>query len=91
MEPVTKNKSPGKFLRNNERERYHYLEFPEEIPIVHSVIDFKHYFSANTNYLRELKKTNYICTLSSLFREDVSHRFACFLARIGLPDFGEKN
>jgi hypothetical protein len=86
MEPVNKKKSPGQNLRNNERPRYHYLDFPLDVPIVPSVIDFKHYFSANVNYLKRVKKTNFVCSVSDLFREDISQRFASYLARIGLPE-----
>lgn len=82
---INKNKTPGQYLRNNEVPRYHYIEFPQNIDIVPSVIDFKHYFSVNINYLKSLKRENCICKLSSLYREDISQRFASYLARIGLP------
>ena len=86
MEPISQKKSPGKFLRANERPRYHFLSFPESIPIVDSVVDFKHYFSVNVNLLRSLRKTHFICRLAPLYREAVSQRFASFLSRIGLPE-----
>lgn len=86
MEGINKSKTPGNFLRNNDRPRYHYLDFPQTIQLVPSVIDFKHYFSTNANYLTKLKQSNYVCTLSALYREDVSQRFASFMSRIGLPD-----
>lgn len=86
MEGINKKKTAGNYLRNNEKPRYHYLEFPQHIQLVPSVIDFKHYFSTNANYLTQLKESNYICTLSALYREDISQRFASFLSRIGLPD-----
>jgi hypothetical protein len=85
MEPINKIKSPGENLRKNERPRYHYLEFPSEVPIVPSVIDFKHYFSVNVEYLRKIQKENFVCGVSPLYREDISLRFANFLSRIGLP------
>ncbi len=85
METINKNKTPGKYLRNNERPRYHYIEFPSEIPIVPSVIDFKHYFSVNINYLKKIKKTNFVCRVSELYRENISQRFSNYLSRIGLP------
>jgi hypothetical protein len=85
MASINKKKTPGDFLRNNERSRYHYLEFPANVPIVPSVVDFKHYFSCNLNYLRQLKETHFICALFPLFREQIAHRFASYLARIGLP------
>lgn len=85
MEPIPAKKSPGNYLRNNERPRYHYLEFPKSVPIVASVVDFKHYFSVNIKQLKKLRATHFVCRLSSLYREDVSQRFASYLARIGLP------
>ena len=72
-------------LRENKVPRFHYLEFPENVPVVPSVIDFKHYFSVNLKYLLRLKRTNFVCCASALFREDISQRFSSFLARIGLP------
>jgi hypothetical protein len=89
MEPIKKNRSPGTFLKENQNPRYHYLDFPPNIPLVPSIIDFKHYFSVNVQYLKKIKTTNYICSISNLFREDISQRFAGFLARIGLPEIKE--
>jgi hypothetical protein len=85
MERVPKAGNTGNFLRNNERPRYHYLDFEENVPIVPSVIDFKHYFSATVNYLMEIKPSAYVCSVAPLFREDIAQRFAGYLARIGLP------
>jgi len=88
MEKVPKTGNTGNFLRNNERPRYHYLEFDEDVPIVPSVIDFKHYFSATAQYLIELRPTAYVCSVAQLFREDIAQRFAAYLARVGLPEVG---
>jgi hypothetical protein len=88
METVPKAGNTGKFLRNNERPRYHYLEFDDNVPIVPSVIDFKHYFSATVTYLMDLKQSGYVCSVAPLFREDIAQRFAAYLARVGLPDLG---
>jgi len=85
MGRIKRKSTQGNNLVNNEISRYHYLEFAKEIPIVPSVVDFKHYFSANVLYLKKLKKKNSVCRLSELYREDVSQRFSSFLARIGLP------
>lgn len=85
MAPITKSATPGKTLMQNERPRYHYIDFPKEIPLVASVADFKHYFSVHVSYLENVRKKNFVCRLSDLFREDVSQRFASYLARIGLP------
>jgi hypothetical protein len=86
MATINEKRSPGEYLRNNERPRYHYLDLPAGIQIAPSVIDFKHYFSAHIKYLVELRKRNRVCTLSPLFREDVTQRFSNFLARVGLPE-----
>ena len=86
MEPINAKKSPGQYLRNNERPRYHFLSFPPSFPIVDSVVDFKHYFSVNVRYLRRLRQTHFVCRLERLYREDLSHRFSAYLARIGLPE-----
>jgi hypothetical protein len=84
-EPINKKKSPGEMLMKNERPRYHYIDFPQDIPLVASVADFKHYFSVHVSYLEKVRRTNFVCRLSDLFREDVSQRFAAYLGRIGLP------
>jgi hypothetical protein len=84
MQLINKSKTAGKNLRNNDNPRYHFLDFPLDIPIVPSVIDFKHYFSVNVNYLKK-KKKDLVCRVSPLYREDISQRFAAFLSRIGLP------
>jgi len=86
MQKINPKKTPGEYLKDNRLPRFHYLEFPGNVPIVPSVIDFKHYFSVNVNYLHRVKKTKFVCSVSSLFREAISQRFASYLARIGLPE-----
>ena len=88
MEKVPKVGNSGNFLRHNERPRYHYLEFEGSVPIVPSVVDFKHYFSATVDYLAGLKPTSFVCSVAPLFREDIAQRFAAYLARVGLPELG---
>ncbi|HUW18893.1 MAG TPA: hypothetical protein VMW16_06285 [Sedimentisphaerales bacterium] len=86
MGQINKGKTQGNYLITNQNPRYHYLEFPEELSLVPSVIDFKHYFSVDVESLRKLKEQNFVCAVSELFREDISQRFASFLSRIGLPE-----
>ena len=86
MAKIDKERTFGNTLRQNKNPRYHYLEFPNYVPIVPSVIDFKHYFTVNVEYLKKYKKDNFICQISPLFREDISQRFSSFLSRIGLPE-----
>lgn len=72
-------------IQSNQNPRYHYLEFPEEVPIPNSVIDFKHYFTVSLQILEE-RISERICGIDPLYRELVSQRFAGYLARIGLPN-----
>lgn len=85
MGSITKKRTQGSNLRNNETPRYHFVEFPSNVPISPSVIDFKHYFSIGVPELKKQKKQKFVCKLSDLYREDVSQRFASYLSRIGLP------
>jgi hypothetical protein len=81
-----KESTDRKNLEQNKNPRYHHMAFDPSTGIVDSVIDFKHYFSVNVQYLRRIKPRNFAGKLSTLYREDVSQRFASFLARIGLPN-----
>jgi hypothetical protein len=85
MQKIVSKKAP--YVHNNEIARYHYLEFdPTHVQLPPSVIDFKHYFSVNVSYLKERIGTNWVCKIAELHREAFCHRFAAFLARIGLPN-----
>jgi len=85
MELINRKRTPGEYLIKNEKCRYHYLEFPTDVTIVPSIIDFKHYFSVNMEQMIPMRKEHFVCRVSKLYREDISLRFANFLSRIGLP------
>lgn len=89
MRNIPRNRTEGEFLVSNQLPRYHYL-IPDELPIAPSVIDFKHYFSVNVEYLKT-KNSDLVCQVPPLFREDISQRFASYLARIGLPEIKKKS
>ena len=76
---------PKHVLKNNETPRYHYMEFTEDVPMPPVVVDFKHYFSVNLEYLKRLSVSKFVCQVPTLFREDISDRFAAYLSRIALP------
>jgi len=86
MEPINRKKTPGTTLMQNERPRYHYMEFPKDVPVVPMIADFKHYFSVSATYIQKIRSRNFVCRLSELYREDLSQRFAAYLARIALPE-----
>ena len=90
MQMIPRKHTQGEYLVSNQLPRYHYLDFPSELQIAPSVIDFKHYFSVNVEYLRR-KRSDLVCQVSPLFREDISQRFASYLARIGLPEVQKKS
>lgn len=77
---------PWRKLTSNNLYRYHYLSALPELGIPDLVLDFKHYFTVprDTLYLARANKS-YVGTISELFREDLSQRFAAYLSRIGLP------
>ena len=80
------NRTPRDYLLKNERPRYYYLEFDERTPIVPSIIDFKHYFSVDIEFLQKEKNAKFVCSVSDIYRVSISDRFAHYLARIGLPN-----
>jgi len=86
MEKINKTKTRGQNIRINQNPRYHYMEFSKDLGLLPSIIDFKHFFSVNAEYLKLHKRSNFICSVKPLYREDISFRFASYLARIGLPE-----
>lgn len=85
MAEVPRGGQTGSSLLRNDRPRYHYLEFPEGIPVTNSIVDFKHYFSVNVEYLKKAKYGDFVCNIAPVYREDLVQRFAAFMSRIGLP------
>ena len=74
-------------IENNNNPRYHFLNNCLELQIPKLAIDFKHYFTIPRDKLYESAKDHYIASVSHLFRESLSQRFAYYLSRIGLPEF----
>lgn len=61
MEPKgRRNKSLCDNIIKNENKRYHYLKFADDVELVESVIDFKHYFTVNVNYLNKTYEEKYV-------------------------------
>jgi hypothetical protein len=80
----TQNSKLKKPIMNNQNQRYHNLEFADDVVVPNSVIDFKHYFSISLSYLESNQKKR-ICGIEPLYRELISQRFSNYLCRIGLP------
>ena len=85
---ISRNKNKeGGFIEKNKLPRYHFLEFDGSIPLAPSIVDYKHYFTVSVAYLEMLKQGGaLICSIDSLHRDNISDRFAFYLARIGLND-----
>lgn len=75
-------------IKANQHARYHYLAACPDLQVPEAVVDFKHFFTLPTEliYSKYNRSLYYIARLTVPFREDLSHRFAFFLSRIGLPD-----
>lgn len=73
------------FIKNNQNPRYHFLRKDVDLQIPDLVIDFKHYYTVPRDILYDTIKDHYLGTISELFREFLSQRFAFYLSRIGLP------
>lgn len=79
------NRTDGKKIMNNEDPRFHFLHFEDGFKLPDMVVDFKHFYTINTDYLyQNIDKR--VCSLSELYREKLSQRYAYFLSRIGLPE-----
>ena len=79
------NRTDGKKIMNNEDPRFHFLHFEDAFELPDMVIDFKHFYTVSTEYLYR-NINNRVCSLSELYREKISQRFAYFISRIGLPE-----
>ncbi len=86
METFESGKLRDRIKANDVYKRYHYLSEDLDNGVVELVIDFKHFITAPRSLLYKKRKENYVTTINEIYREELSHRFANFLSRIGLPD-----
>lgn len=86
MEMEYQNRAKWNIVTNNDNPRYHYLEDNLDFQIPELVIDFKHYYSIPRDIIYSEFNKHYLASLNELFRESLSHRFAHYLSRIGLPE-----
>jgi hypothetical protein len=75
-------------VKKNHIYRYHFLESFTQLQVPELMVDFKHYFTISRDVLYEkyMNPEHCIASLRALFRENLSIRFAQYLARIGLPE-----
>lgn len=74
-------------IEQNNNPRYHYLVKWLDLQVPDLVLDFKHFFTMQTELMIGWygDDRHYVARLGYLYREDLSQRFAAYLARIGLP------
>jgi hypothetical protein len=73
-------------IASNQNSRYHYLMLYEEFQVPELVADFKRYVTIPRSVLYSLRTSKYLATMDTLFRENMSQRFANYFSRIGLPE-----
>jgi hypothetical protein len=75
-----------KIIKNDQFKRFHYLSSESALSVPELIIDFKHFFTLPVEMLYKNKKKYYLATICEVFREELSQRFAAYLARFGLPE-----
>ena len=81
------NSSTWPSITKNLVYRYHWLPPELALQVPELVMDFKHYCTlpramVDSAFVSE----HYLASISPMFRENVSQRFAYYLSRIGLPE-----
>ncbi len=72
-------------IRSNQNHRLHFIPSHLGLGIPNLVVDFKNYYTIPTAVIYKFYKQHYVASLNPLFKENLSHRFAFYLSRIGLP------
>ncbi len=78
---------PWRLIKSNQNPRYHFMARWRSLQVPELVVDFKHFFTVPIELLLHRYGTNknYVARLAPLYREDLSQRFAAYLARVGVP------
>lgn len=84
------NRDDIKKVRQNNDDRYHCIEFDQDLQVPELVIDFKHFFTVQMDFVKQNYNQLYLTTINELFRERLSQRFTAYLSRIGLPVIEKK-
>lgn len=74
-----------KIQKNTVLNRYHYLHQDSDNGVPELIVDFKHFFTIPIDIIYSQRKKGYLVTITELFRESLSQRFANYLSRFGLP------
>ncbi len=85
------NSDRWKKILDNQEDRYHFLPNYQPLQVPNLLLDFKTYFTIDTEDLKGVFSKYYLATVNELFREHLSQRFCNYLSRIGLPDLQKTN
>lgn len=85
-EEIKKEKNLKPYL-NGEKPRYYVVNLDDETKLQNSlidsfIVDFKYFFTAD---MSQFKKQKYVSSIKPFYREELSHNFASYLSRIGIP------
>mgnify|MGYP007113989818 FL=1 len=85
-ETIKKEKALKPYI-NGEKPRYYVVSLDEETKLQNSlidsfIIDFKYFFTAD---MSQFDREKYVSSIKPFYREELSHNFASYLSRIGIP------
>lgn len=80
------NSDQFKGIKQNNNQRFHYIDENNDFQIPELVIDFKHIYAVNREVLYQRIGKVYYASISELYRESLSQRYTHYLSRIGLPE-----
>ncbi len=81
-----KSKELWNGIIQNNNARFHCIKQNEAFQLPELIIDFKHCYTIDRDYLYSQINKVYYVSLAELFRESLSQRYCNYLSRIGLPD-----
>ena len=82
----TYNSERFKIIKQNNNARFHFINKFEDLQIPDLIIDFKHLYTINRDFIYNNINRNYLASICEIYREGISHRYSHYLSRIGLPD-----
>ena len=72
-------------IKSNNHKRFYFLNQDSISKLPDLIIDFKNFFTISSDSLYDVYEEKHCTSVKNLFREDISHRFAHYNSRIGLP------
>lgn len=80
------NSGLWKPITQNNNSRFHFINANETFQIPDLVIDFKHLYTVNRDFVYGHIENLYLASIGEIYRENISQRYSQYLSRIGLPE-----